>query len=200
MARDLHFDNFFMLGNAVGGVGVGVSVSVFGLAGPCRQRPVRRRHRPQAVAAASDGFAFGQFDDQQDTANSQTFSGHGAKAGAGCRSPCRTFNSNMRLHVTAANSHFYPDVLVTCSVLDLASPLVKTEPKLIAEVLSASTAAYDRGLEFSHYRSLASLQEYVLIDLDTRSTDCYRKGADGLWVLHPFARGEGLCWPAWRWN
>ena len=56
-------------------------------------------------------------------------------------------------------------------------------------MLSPSTAAYDRGLKFSHYRSIASLEEFVLIDLDTRSTDCYRKGADGLWVLHPFARG-----------
>ena len=105
-------------------------------------------------------------------------------------SPCRTYMSDMRLRVAAANSYFYPDVLVTCSALDLASPLVKSEPKLIAEVLSPSTAAFDRGLKFSHYRSLASLQEYVVIDLDTRGTDCYRKGADGLWVLHPFARGE----------
>ena len=30
----------------------------------------------------------------------------------------------------------------------------------------------------------------MLIDLDSRSTDCYRKGTDGLWVLHPFARNE----------
>ena len=30
----------------------------------------------------------------------------------------------------------------------------------------------------------------MLVDLDTRATDCYRKGTDGLWVLHPFARGE----------
>ena len=105
-------------------------------------------------------------------------------------SPCRTFMSDMRLQVAAANSYFYPDVLVTCSALDLVSPMVKTAPKLIAEILLPSTAAYDRGLKFSHYRSIASLQEYMLIDLDTRSTDCYRKGADGLWVLHPFARGE----------
>ena len=105
-------------------------------------------------------------------------------------SPCRTFMSDMRLQVAAANSYFYPDVLVTCSALDVASPLVKTEPKLIAEVLSPGTAAYDRGLKFSHYRSAPSLQEYVLIDLDSRSTDCFRKRDDGLWVLHPFARGE----------
>jgi Uma2 family endonuclease len=105
-------------------------------------------------------------------------------------SPCRTFMRDMRLHVATANSYFYPDVLVTCSALDLASSMVKTEPKLIAEVLSPSTAAYDWGLKFSHYGRIASLEEFVLIDLDIRSTDCYRNGADGLWVLHPFARGE----------
>lgn len=107
-------------------------------------------------------------------------------------SPCRTYMSDMRLRVAAANAYFYPDVLVTCSAQDLASPMVKTEPKLIVEVLSPTTAAYDRGLKFSHYRSLASLQEYVLVDLDTRATDCYRLGADGLWVLHPFARGDSV--------
>ena len=105
-------------------------------------------------------------------------------------SPCRTYMSDMRLHVAAANSYFYPDILVTCSALDLASSMVKTEPRLIVEVLSPSTAAYDRGLKFSHYRRIASLEEYVVVDLDTRSTDCFRRRDDGLWVLHPFARGE----------
>ncbi len=105
-------------------------------------------------------------------------------------SPCRTYMSDMRLHVAVANCYFYPDVIVTCSAQDRLSALSKSEPKLIVEVLSPSTAAFDRGLKFSHYRSLASLEEYVLIDLDTRSTDCYRKGVNGLWVLHPFTNGE----------
>ena len=107
-------------------------------------------------------------------------------------SPCRTYMSDMRLHVAAANSYFYPDVLVTCSALDQTCAMVKTEPKLIAQVLSPTTAAYDRGLKFGHYRTLPSLEEYLMVDLDTRATDCYRKGADGLWVLHPFARGEAI--------
>ncbi len=105
-------------------------------------------------------------------------------------SPCRTYMSDMKLNVAAANQYFYPDVMVTCSALDQANALIKSEPKLIVEILSPSTAAYDRGLKFGFYRALPSLQEYVLVDLDTRATDCYRKGADGLWVLHPFARGE----------
>jgi Uma2 family endonuclease len=107
-------------------------------------------------------------------------------------SPCRSYMSDMRLHVTAANSYFYPDVLVTCSALDQASAIVKTEPKLMKEVLSPTTAAYDPGLKFGHYRSLRSLEEYLMVDLDTHATDRFRKCVDELWVLHPFARGEAV--------
>jgi Uma2 family endonuclease len=104
--------------------------------------------------------------------------------------PCRTFMSDMKLHVAAANSYFYPDVMVTCSSADVASPMSKSQPVLLVEVLSASTAAYDRGAKFAHYRRIASLQEYVLVDIDTRSTDVYRKRADGLWELHPFENAQ----------
>ena len=114
--------------------------------------------------------------------------------------PCHTYMSDMRLHVALANSYFYPDVLVTCSALDLASTMITTESKLIAEVLSPGTAAYDRGLKFSHYRRIASLAEYVVIDLDTRSTDCYRKGADGLWCCTRSRAARRCRWPVWRWS
>jgi Uma2 family endonuclease len=100
--------------------------------------------------------------------------------------PCRTFVSDMKLQVAAANSFFYPDVMVTCSAADHASALVKREPRLVVEVLSPTTAAYDRGDKFVRYRRLDSLQEYVLVDVGTRRTDVYRRGSDGLWVLHPF--------------
>ena len=50
--------------------------------------------------------------------------------------------------------------------------------------------AYDRGQKFGHYRLLPSLEEYLMVDLDTRAIDCQRKGSDGFWLLHPFAGGE----------
>lgn len=104
--------------------------------------------------------------------------------------PCRTFIADMK--VQAAEAFFYPDVLVTCSESDRASALVKREPKLIVEVLSPSTAAYDRGEKFARYRSIATLEELAFVDLDTRRTDVHRKGSDGLWVLHPFDAGEAV--------
>ncbi len=106
--------------------------------------------------------------------------------------PCRTFMSDMKLHVAAANSYFYPDVMVTCSEADHASSHIKSAPVLLVEVLSPSTAAYDRGEKFAHYRRLESLQEYMLVDIDTRRTDLYRKGADAMWVLHPFEGGQTI--------
>ena len=83
-------------------------------------------------------------------------------------------------------------MIVTCSDADRASPLVKREPVLVVEVLSPSTAAYDRGAKFGHYRRLPSLREFALVDAEARTADVYRLGDDGLWVLHPSARGEAV--------
>lgn len=106
--------------------------------------------------------------------------------------PCRTFITDMKLRVDTADAYFYPDVMVTCSAADARDPLVKREPVLVVEVLSPGTAAYDRGAKFADYRRLPSLHEYLLVDVDTRRCDLYRKGDDGLWVLHPSEPGAGV--------
>lgn len=100
-------------------------------------------------------------------------------------SACRVYAVDVRLHVRARDNYFYPDVMVTCSDADRASRLSKSDPVLIVEVLSKSTEAYDRGDKFANYRAIESLAEYVMIDIPARRVELYRKGADGLWVLHP---------------
>jgi Uma2 family endonuclease len=99
--------------------------------------------------------------------------------------PCRTYGSDVKLHVAAADCFFYPDLMVTCSAADAADRLIKREPLLVVEVLSPSTASFDRGAKFSDYQRLPALAEYLRVDVDRRHCDLYRKGADGLWVLHP---------------
>lgn len=106
--------------------------------------------------------------------------------------PCRTFITDMKLRVEAADAFFYPDVMVCCSAADAADPMVKRDPVLLVEVLSPATAACDRGDKFAAYRKLPGLREYLLVDADTRRCDLYRKGGDGLWVLHPFDPGQAL--------
>jgi Uma2 family endonuclease len=105
---------------------------------------------------------------------------------------CRTYMADVKLQVDAADAFFYPDVFVTCSERDAANRLLKRDAVLVAEVLSPSTAACDRGSKFARYRLCPSLQEYLLIDLDNRSLDLFRKAPDGLWVLHPLTPGDVL--------
>lgn len=106
--------------------------------------------------------------------------------------PCRVYISDMKARVDQVNAFFYPDVMVTCDPRDRETDYFKRHPLLIAEVLSDSTAAFDRGGKFAAYRQLESLQEYLLIDPDGYSVDCFRKDAEGHWVLYPYTRGDGV--------
>jgi Uma2 family endonuclease len=114
-------------------------------------------------------------------------------------SRCRVYMNDVKLQVDAANCFFYPDVFVTCSSRDLAERLVKRDAVLVAEVLSPSTAAYDRGDKFAAYRQLPSLQELLLLDLDRRTVELFRRqpgtagaGPHDPWVLHPLTEGDDL--------
>jgi Uma2 family endonuclease len=104
--------------------------------------------------------------------------------------PCRTYMADMKLRVEATDCGFYPDVMVSCVARDHAADLYLSHPVLVVEVLSDSTAAYDRGNKFADYRKLPSLQEYVIVDIDSRRVECFRRNADKHWVLYDF-EGEG---------
>lgn len=106
--------------------------------------------------------------------------------------PCRVFIADMKLQVEQANAFFYPGVFVTCSPSDADLPNYKREPVLVAEVLSPSTASYDRGLKFATYRQLPSLQEYVLIDTERMAVDVFRRDETNHWVLYPFGPDETI--------
>lgn len=104
--------------------------------------------------------------------------------------PCRTFISDMKLKVEAADAFYYPDVFVTCDPRDRADDQYKRYPCLVVEVLSESTARYDLGRKFANYRLLDSLREYVVIDPDALTVEVFRRDNEGHWVLYPF-EGEG---------
>jgi Uma2 family endonuclease len=52
---------------------------------------------------------------------------------------------------------------------------------MIFEVLTASTEAYDRGIKFFEYQSIASFQEYVLVSQDCPHITHYVRQEHGQW-------------------
>lgn len=106
--------------------------------------------------------------------------------------PCRVYMADMKLRVEAADSYFYPDVFVTCDPADHRADQCMSAPTVIAEVLSDSTAGYDRGEKFAAYRRIPSLREYVLVDPERKAIELFRRGGEGLWVLHEAGPGGTL--------
>ncbi len=101
-------------------------------------------------------------------------------------SQCKTFNSELKLAISNKNSYVYPDAMVICdSVAHDENDLnAVTNPVLVIEVLSKSTAEYDRNDKFHLYRQIPSLREYVLIEQDRAVVEVFFKpeGSD-LWKI-----------------
>jgi Uma2 family endonuclease len=108
--------------------------------------------------------------------------------------PCKVYPSDMRVKVDATGLYTYPDVSVVCGDAELEDDQFDTllNPLLIVEVLSKSTEDYDRGRKFGHYRRLESLAEYVLVSQDKPHVECYRRQADGQWLLWETSRLEDV--------
>ncbi|MBL8484078.1 MAG: Uma2 family endonuclease [Rhodocyclaceae bacterium] len=104
--------------------------------------------------------------------------------------PCRAFVTDVKLQV--ATNMFYPDVFVTCDPGDLQADRIMQHPRVIIEILSDSTAAYDRGEKFSVYRQVDSLQEYALIDPERLTIEVFRRMPEGDWLLAASEAGRGL--------
>lgn len=106
---------------------------------------------------------------------------------------CEAYMSDMRVGIRAANIYTYPDVVVACGKPEFEDAAVDTllNPVLIVEVLSKSTASYDRVETFGYYRTLPSLEEYLLVEQDVYHAVQYVRQGDGRWLLADIRGAEG---------
>ncbi|MBW4468180.1 MAG: Uma2 family endonuclease [Pegethrix bostrychoides GSE-TBD4-15B] len=105
-------------------------------------------------------------------------------------SGCQVYISDMKARIEARNCFYYPDLLVTCDPRDQQTPTYKRFPRLIAEVLSDSTEAFDRGDKFADYQTLDSLQEYILLNSRHQRLEAFRRNEAGLWVLQSYSPSQ----------
>jgi len=103
---------------------------------------------------------------------------------------CEAHGSDMRVHVEATGYHAYPDVLVVCPPVQGNSDDVISNPILLVEVLSPSTADFDRGGKFGHYRQIPALKEYLVLWQDEARVEQHTRTPDGLWLLREIAGVE----------
>jgi len=101
---------------------------------------------------------------------------------------CEIVGSDQKVVILATGLETYPDAAVYCGKPHLAGAnrMALANPVFLAEVLSKSTEAYDRGDKAAHYRRIESLQEYLLIAQDGVRVERYRRGGQNEWLLSEF--------------
>jgi Uma2 family endonuclease len=110
--------------------------------------------------------------------------------------PCELHTSDMRVQIAARGRYLYPDASVVCGEPIFEDSEIDTlvNPKLIVEVLSDSTEAYDRGDKFEQYRSLPSFTDYLLISQKAKRVEHFQRQPDGngRWLLTIAGRGAAI--------
>ncbi len=102
---------------------------------------------------------------------------------------CRVFLSDMRVDVPAYPPYRYPDLSALCGEAkykQLGKQQLLVNPSLIVEVLSESTADFDRGYKFTYYKSIESFTEYVLIAQDRPHVTQFVKQDENGWLHREF--------------
>lgn len=102
--------------------------------------------------------------------------------------PCIAYNSDAAVRLSPQRFTL-PDITVTCDERDRGRITEVQSPRLIVEVLSDSTEAYDRGQKFGFYRACPLIQEYVLIATRYQAVEVYRRTVQG-WILQEYGPGD----------
>ena len=99
--------------------------------------------------------------------------------------PCEVYTSDMRVKISRTGLYTYPDVVVVCEepLFEDADVDTLLNPLVLVEVLSPSTADYDRGGKFEQYRTLPSLQAYILVAQAQCHVVHYTRQQDNTWLL-----------------
>jgi Uma2 family endonuclease len=97
----------------------------------------------------------------------------------------KTYIGDVKLYIPNHNLYTYPDIMIISGqpVYDGSSKITVTNPLIVVEVLSKSTKNYDKTDKFRYYRSIDSLQEYIIIDQYEYYIEQFSKNSNGQWVL-----------------
>ena len=106
-----------------------------------------------------------------------------AELRAALRGDCTVRDGSVAIYIPTTRVGLRPDVSINCG------PIMKivverngrsegeaiTNPTVIVEVLSDSTERDDRGWKFRDFRTLPSLEEYVLVSQASRRIEVFRR-------------------------
>ncbi len=102
--------------------------------------------------------------------------------------PYSVYSSDLRVRTSRTGSYVYPDISVVCGepVPYAGANDILTNPMVVVEVLSPSTASYDRREKFQLYREIPSVTDYLLVHTVTVCVEHFARQPDGSWIFREY--------------
>ncbi len=101
--------------------------------------------------------------------------------------PCMAFTSDARMQL-AERQYYYPDVTVACGE---GPGTMLTNPIVVIEILSPATEKRDRGAKFKVYKTLPTVQEYVLVGSEYQAVEVHRREGN-FWRQYHYRSGDQI--------
>lgn len=105
---------------------------------------------------------------------------------------CTVYVSSLRVWAQVSDEYVYPDLVIVCGqpvFADVEADTL-TNPTAVIEVLSKSTADYDRGGKFRLYKSIPTIKEYLTVSQTETLVECSTRQADQSWISRDFTSGS----------
>jgi Uma2 family endonuclease len=102
--------------------------------------------------------------------------------------PCQPFGSELKVLVDGRIR--YPDAFVVCTPVDPRAKVV-TDPVVVFEVLSESTASNDMVVKNAEYRATPSIRRYAVLHQDAAAAIVFSHRA-GEWVTELVAGDDAV--------
>jgi Uma2 family endonuclease len=111
---------------------------------------------------------------------------------------CAVFSEALRIRVAATGFAGYPDVTVVCGALehDPQNHSTITNPAVLVEVLSPSTADYDRSEKLQQYQQIPSVRHIVLVAHEGPRVDVWTRTGGAGFACETFGAGGVATLPA----
>lgn len=100
---------------------------------------------------------------------------------------CDVFSESVKLEAIKNTYYPYPDVMVSCDERDKEDEYIVAHPSILVEVLSKSTAEYDKDFKLKKYKKIPSLQHYLIVSQYQCSVELYSRTNDpDLWLYQTY--------------
>lgn len=113
----------------------------------------------------------------------------------GVRGPCQVYTSNVRVFLhqkeSSGRQYVYPDVTLTCDIVDHQNTDIIRAARLVVEVLSPSTEKIDQNQKLNWYKAVPSMYEYVIVHTRFQRVEIHRREENG-WAYYSYSPGDHI--------